>query len=219
VQTPAIRERVVSQLLNVDKDLAAEVADGLGMGLPEPMPLATNAPIPKYPVSPSLSLFARPGDGSIAGRRVAVLVAPGVEGAAVTALHAQLAKGGAVPRLIGAKLGAIKTADGSSLGVEATLNTMPAVLWDAVVVPNGLSDQLSSDAYAREFVAEHFRHFKPMLIVGDATKLLERSGVMLTETGSPGVVVSAKANAAAMAGFVDALGKHRAFDREIDPAQ
>ena len=219
VQTPAIRERVVSQLLNVDKDLAAEVADGLGMGLPEPMPLATNAPIPKYPVSPSLSLFARPGDGSIAGRRVAVLVAPGVEGAAVTALHAQLAKGGAVPRLIGAKLGAIKTADGSSLGVEATLNTMPAVLWDAVVVPNGLSDQLSSDAYAREFVAEHFRHFKPMLIVGDATKLLERSGVMLTETGSPGVVVSAKANAAAMAGFVDALGKHRAFDREIDPPQ
>jgi catalase len=41
VQTPAIRERVVSQLVNVDEALAQAVADGLGIPLPTAQPLAS----------------------------------------------------------------------------------------------------------------------------------------------------------------------------------
>ena len=66
VQTPAVRERMVSGLLNVAPELADAVADGLGMRqLPPPMPKALDRDVtPEVTASPALSLFARPGDGS-----------------------------------------------------------------------------------------------------------------------------------------------------------
>jgi catalase len=48
VTVPAIRERMVSSLRNASEDLARKVADGLGMELPAPMPLAwPNPPSPR----------------------------------------------------------------------------------------------------------------------------------------------------------------------------
>lgn len=101
VQTPAVRKRVVSMLVNVDADLAACVAKGLGMEVPAAMPLASDLPMPKYAKSPALSLLSRPGHTGIRTRRVAVLVAPGVHGATVDTVYASLLADGAVPRLVG----------------------------------------------------------------------------------------------------------------------
>ena len=48
VQVPAIRERVVSQLVNVNADLARAVADGLGIDVPKAQPaLCRGIPRPK----------------------------------------------------------------------------------------------------------------------------------------------------------------------------
>ena len=70
VQTPAIRERVVSQLVNVDAALAAAVAEGLGIEVPPAQPLAsTRKTKSEVKESPALSLLARPGDGTIRTRR------------------------------------------------------------------------------------------------------------------------------------------------------
>src|SRR5687767_4208013 len=75
VQVPAIRERMVSGLMNVDERLAREVAFGLGIDeMPEPMPKVLQKKVkPEVAESKSLSLFARPGDGSIRTRRVAII--------------------------------------------------------------------------------------------------------------------------------------------------
>jgi catalase len=82
VQTPAIRERVVSMLVNVDAKLAAAVADGLGIAVPEAMPKAADVEVtPEVTNSPALSLEARPGDGSVTALRVALIVADGVDAA------------------------------------------------------------------------------------------------------------------------------------------
>ena len=64
VQTLAVRERVVATLRNVAEELAAEVAEGLGMlwsagPFARPMLRPPKAEVTK---SPSLSLFARPGE-------------------------------------------------------------------------------------------------------------------------------------------------------------
>jgi catalase len=76
----AVRERVVSMLQNVSADLAKGVAQGLRMPLPAPMPRApARTPRPEVKRSASLSLLARPGDGGIRTRKVAVLVADGVQ--------------------------------------------------------------------------------------------------------------------------------------------
>ncbi|HZH02466.1 MAG TPA: catalase, partial [Myxococcaceae bacterium] len=116
VQTQAIRERVVSMLANVDDALARGVAGGLGFEVPEPMTVALDVhTTPEVERSRALSLFSRPGNGSVKGRRVALLVADGVDAAPLLALHAALAEAGAVPRFIGPRLGRVKTQDGREL--------------------------------------------------------------------------------------------------------
>ena len=107
--------------------------------LPEPMPRALHqgARSRRSRRRPRCRCSRGPGDGSIRTRRVAILVADGVDGEAAQALHAGLAGEGAVPRYIGPTLGAVNGEDGDSLEVEITLETMPSVLLDAVAVPGG----------------------------------------------------------------------------------
>ena len=67
VQVPAVRERVVAMLRNVDEELAASVAERSRHGhCPSRCRSLIEPPAPEVEVSPALSLFARPGDGSIA---------------------------------------------------------------------------------------------------------------------------------------------------------
>jgi len=224
VQTPAIRERVLSLLVNVDPDLADCVARGLGMDVPAAMPFASELPIPKYENSPALSLIFRPGRTGISTRRVAVLVAPGVQKAAVDAVYDSLLEAGAVPRLVGCTLGKVATLEGGSLDVEISLETGPSVLYDAVVVPGGgeAVDALLHDAHALDFVRDQYRHCKPILILGSEGKnLLDKAGVPTklpdgsvdpAIIGLRGVTVDQ-----AFGEFKTALSGHRAYTRETDP--
>src|SRR5690606_15399277 len=87
VTVPAVRERMVAGLLNVSRTLAEQVAQGLGMDLPAPLPRALERPQPpEVDASPALSLMARPGDGGIRTRKIAILVADGMEGTSVALL-------------------------------------------------------------------------------------------------------------------------------------
>ncbi len=162
VQTPAVRQRVVSLLRNVDETLAARVADGLGMELPPAQPRQRCEPPVKSEVATSkpLSLFNFPGDGSIAGRRVALLVADGADAASLQAVYDALIGAGASPRYLGAKLGKVKAAVvGAAIEIEATLETMPSPMWDAVAI-DASAEALAKVGPAVEFVKEQFRHCK-----------------------------------------------------------
>jgi catalase len=221
VQTQAIRERVVSMLANVDEALAGGVASGLCFEVPEPMPLALELDVtPEVEKSRALSLFARPGDGSVKSLRVAILVADGAEAAELLAVHGALAGAGAVPRFIGPRLGKVRTSDGGDLHVEASLEAMPSVLFDAVVVPGGAAaPALAALAPALDFVREQYRHCKPMLVLGEGTLLLEEARIpskLRSGRADPGLVVGpAKAPTAEL--FLAALAQHRHFEREADP--
>jgi catalase len=216
VQVPSIRERVVSQLLNVNTDLARKVAAGLGIELPEAQP-ALRPVNRKAEVrqSPTLSLFARPGDGSIQTRRVALLVADGTDSAALTRLHAQLANSGAVPRFVGPRLGKI-----AGLDVEVTLEAAPAVLFDAVVLPDGAAAKvLAGIGLALEFVKDQYRHCKPVLALGAGQTLLQAAGIpaKLPDGGEdPGLLIADDADDIFPA-FVAAIAMHRHFERQTDP--
>ncbi|MBA3589844.1 MAG: catalase [Methylibium sp.] len=233
VQTPAIRERILSLLVNVDENLALGVADGLGMALPAGQQRALpNPPKPEVESSAGLSLFARPGDGSIGARRVALLVCDGVDALSLRAAHTALAQAGAAPRFLGARLGQVMAASGEPIHVEATLESMPSVLWDAVVLPDGDAAQaaLAGLGMAVEFVKDQYRHCKPMLVLGSATTLLEAanaSAQLPDGSADPGIVVAPPVEpdaaeplggvTSAIQAFIGALGKHRHFEREVDP--
>jgi catalase len=222
-QVPAVRERVVAMLANVADDLAANVAQGLGMPVPTALPkVIERPPVPEIKESPALSLFARPGDGSISTRKIAILVADGVTGD-LKALHDGLAAQGAIPRFVGARLGSVVTADENPIEVDATLESVPAVLYDALVVPSGrvAIKTLGNMGQAAEFVKEQYRHCKPILVLGAGQDLLENAGVPLTLSNGdpdPGLLKFPDENIdSALGEFIKAIGKHRHFAREMDP--
>ena len=222
VQTPAVRERMVSGLLNVAPELGERVGAGLGLrDLPEPMPKAlTRAVTPEVTVSSALSLFARPGDGSIRARRVACLVADGVADPPLRELLARLVEAGAVPRVLAPRLGAVETASGELLEADGSIEATPAVLYDAVVVAGGdrTVATLAADGQALEFVKDQYRHCKTILAFDGATPVLQRAGIpeLLPDgTPDPGLIVDFSGRGPDA--FIEALAKHRHFQRETDP--
>ena len=224
VQTPAVRERVVAMLANVADELAQTLASDLGLEMPKPLPKSIKkSPTPEVRSSAKLSLSARPGDRRIQTRRVAIMVANGVNGSFVTAAQAALVKLGAVARIVGLRLGAVESEEGTVLGVDATLETTPAVLYDGVIVPGGrrAAQILGSAGQAAEFIADQYRHCKPILAVGEGCGVVENAGAparLLTGEPDPGLLLFPDAADDAIAGFVEALAHHRHFARAMDPS-
>ena len=187
------------------------------MDVPEPLPRDFPGEVPAYAPSPALSLLSRPGETGIKTRRVAILVAPGVDGAQVGKLYADLLNDGAVPRLVGNMLGKVKAADGSALDVEISLEAGPSVMYDGMIVPDGAAaaDLLARNAQAVDFVREQYRHGKPILALGGGVNLLAKAMIptaLPDGSDDPALLVDGTLDA-----FKTALAGHRAWERETDP--
>lgn len=220
VTVPAVRERMVASLRNVSEELAATVGHKLGMNpLPEPLPRALDEPAqPEVTKSPTLSLLARPGDGSPKGRRVAIVVAPGAQAESLNAVKEALANEGAVARIVGPHIGSITTADGSSIDADASFENEPGFLFDALVLPDGeqAAETLTNDANLMDSVRTAYRHCKPFLVFGTGTRLLDEAGIVQAVDPS---LIAAKADdlEGSISDFLKAVGAPRHFERETDP--
>jgi catalase len=223
VTVPAIRERMVASLRNVSESLAAAVAEGLGVDMPEAMPRAIKrAPKPEVEISKALSLLARPGNGGIATRKIAILIANGIEGESVTLVMDALSEAGAVPRLLGSRLGTVTSEDGESFEVDATLENSPAVLFDALVLPDGTEavESLARDGHTLEFLKDQYRHCKTILSLGASSMLLQKVGIeaqLPSGTEDPGLLMQASTDGFDPQEFIAAVGKHRHLARDTDP--
>ncbi|HKO67653.1 MAG TPA: catalase [Burkholderiaceae bacterium] len=224
VQTPAVRARMVAGLLNVDRDLASRVAEGLGIDLPEPLPRVLAKPTPpEVTTSGALSLFSRPGDGSIRTRKVAILVTNGVNAEELQSVYDALTDQGAVVTYVGHRLGAAQAATGEAIEVEITMETAPAVLFDALVLPSGKTaiETLGNSGQAMEFLKLQYRHCKPILAMEGASALLEGANISprLPDGGDdPGLLIVEDQDAASVTdAFVQAIARHRHFERQMDP--
>ncbi|HEU0086163.1 MAG TPA: catalase [Pseudonocardiaceae bacterium] len=219
-----IRERQVEQLNHIDHSLAVAVAEGVGV-----KPPAEPARPNHGRSSPALSQ-ANTTFGAVASRKVAILVADGVDGSAV-ALAEALRERGAVPELLAPVAGAVRGAGGEDVAVDRAISTMASVVYDAVVVPGGADSvrTLSGDGYAVHFVAEAIKHAKAVGALGAGVSLVERAAAGVVRvagqdgsvTGDHGVISAAGADGTVPDEFVDAfctaLGQHRAWDRDTAP--
>ena len=177
VETPAIRARMVSHLLNVDEDLARTVADGLRL---KPMPKAADAAMPTKALerSPKLSILLN-GPGSFKGRKLGALVTDGVDIALLKALYSALEAEGALIEIISPKVGGVEASDGTWVEGKQMLGGGPSVLYDAVAVlasPDGAA-LLAKDAAAKDFVSDAFAHCKFIAYSADAMPLFEKTGL------------------------------------------
>ena len=224
VQTPAVRSRMVAGLLNVDRDLASRVAQGLGIDLPEPLPRVLAKPTkPEVTSSGALSLFSRPGDGSIRTRKVALIVTDGVDGSELQSIYDALTDQGALAVYVGHRLGAVQSSSGEPIEVEITLETAPAVLFDALVLPSGKTaiETLGNSGQAMEFLKLQYRHCKPILALEGASALLEGANIsprLPDGNDDPGLLIVEDEDAATVTdAFVRAIARHRHFERQMDP--
>jgi catalase len=218
----------------IDKSLAAKVAKGLGLDVPNDIDKPINHgvganPDPKQESkiiksatekSDALSMLKNPtGIKSIATRQVAFLCADGVDELSVKKLKNALMNEGAVVHIIAPHLGTIKTADGNSITVNKSFLITSSVLYDAVFVPSGNSvSALKADSDVIDFINEAYKHCKVIGADQEGIELLAATNFSSKFSNNPeemGVVVSTKDNSINFAeSFISAMKEHRFWNRE-----
>ena len=133
----------------------------------------------------------------------------------------RLTSEGAVPRFVSTTLGSVPPATGDAIEVDVSLGAAPAVLYDAMVLPDGddAVTALRADGRTLEFIKDQYRHCKPILALGAGEQLLAECGIGAALPGGQpdsGLIIASDASAGTDA-FVGAIAKHRHFDRETDP--
>jgi len=221
VTVPAIRERMLSSLVNVSHKLAAEVAGGLGMEVPDAMPKAIADPAPpEVTESPALSLMALPGEKGIRTRQIAVLVEEGVHHASLVNLYSALVDAGAVVHFVGPRVGMFVGDSGDVIEADKSMENSPAVLFDALLLPDGSEavQALADNGHTMEFVKDTFRHCKTILALGAGRELLKMAGLGSVIDKDPGILLGAGEDAADMAvAYIEKIAAHRHLSRDSDP--
>ena len=196
----AIKERTLGVLADIDADLCAQVAAGLGLPVPSGSPASDVVP------SPALSqIVTEPGP--IAGRVVGVIAGDGADLPSVTKLRRALAAEGAVLRIVAATGGSVGKGRGKQV-VDRTFATTRSVEFDAVLVADGMGGL--RDVKVTVLLQEMFRHCKALGAWGTGAQVLTDAGV---DIGAPGVLITEAVDRTMTRELIAAMGLHRAWDR------
>lgn len=211
VNVPAVRTRMLANLVNVDRELAGRVAQVLGMPMPPASPRIGDK---RYTASPKLSMIARGNPTGIVSRQVAFLAADGVDVTGLQTMKAALSKAGATVKVLSTRLGALKTTGGGNLPVDHLIVNMPSIVFDAVCVFGGAANvaELTRSADAVHFVREAFKHAKPLAALAEGRDFLKAAGVPSGSTEPAGVSAGTDASTV-LSSFMTDLGAHRRWER------
>ena len=199
-----VQQRMLDLLANVDGDLATNVGAYLGL-TPKAGQVNANAGTAK-----GLSQLEYV-PGIPASRKVAILAADGVNGAEVTQMQDALQAAGVTVEVVAPHLGTIQSADGAAIPVNQSLLTTASVLYDAVYVPGGAdsASALQGSGDALHFIQEAFKHYKPLAASSEGADFFQAAGI----ADAPGVITGE--DAAIADGFLQAIGQHRFWDRQV----
>ncbi len=225
VKIVPIRQRMVNMLLEIDEGLAKIVGDNLGL-IPAKLPQPITGSIPadgnlehyhsfkeKLPIkdAPSLSMSNKLVN-DIKARRIALITADGVNDEAFTKIKKGLCDLDAMVVVIAPKHGFVTTKSGDQYPIDESLLTADSVVFDAVYVAGGDNlKTLLGNAEALHFVAEAFKHCKPIACDADAQEFLQKA---IPEIKLPAKGVSTDGK---LEGFVKNIQQHRFWDREKNP--
>ncbi|MES2400399.1 MAG: catalase, partial [Pseudomonadota bacterium] len=232
VEVPEIRQRMVDNLAHVDQKLATRVAAPLGIKPPDPKAAAGRLGFRDYRITnkvdedPALRMVGRTDkpEGNIKTRKIAILVADGVEPATIKHIQHDLTQAGAVCKIIGPHLGSVSTGSGRQLPVDHTFTNMPSVMFDAVLIAGGAQSAAAMAAMgeAVHFALEAYKHCKPICAVNEGVQLLASLGFAqgknaeLVTQPVAGVIVgdARKAPEGQLSQeFIAAIALHRHWDR------
>ena len=176
VELEHVRSRVLASLRNVDESLAARVATGLAMPLPNALPLA--APVLDMKASPSLSIVAKMKP-TVTGRKIGILFDEQSSKAELDALKSEVEAAGATTMLIAPKVGLVKLKGGAQKA-DGQLAGSPSFLVDAIalVLSRDAASKLANDSAAVDFVRDAYGHLKAIGCTADCQPLLDKAGIV-----------------------------------------
>lgn len=129
--------------------------------------------------------------------RVAILVGEGADVAAVKTIYTELLACGLAPCLVSDKPGGIAISDNLILDVGVFVSAEPPILFDAVVIADGVYDANKlNGAFLLEFVRQHYNRCTPILAIGAASLLLAKSDVLThlpSGLSDPTIIISTSA--------------------------
>ena len=228
VEIQEIRARMVGILTQVDKGLAAQVAEGLGLPVPskpeqpvnrsygadtDPKSVQAKKVVSSIESSAALSMENTVKD-TIKTRKVAALIADGFDAKHLEAMKKALMAEGAMLKTVAPKLGVITAADGKAVAADYSFLTTASVLFDAVYVPGGAAsiETLSGNANAYHFVDEAYKHCKAICATGDTSVFFGNTFAGKAENDAAVITTGKPADAASA--FIEAIARHRNWERE-----
>jgi catalase len=219
VEIKEIQQRMVDLFNHVDRELAKQVARGIGI------PAPTEEVVPNHGRSSAALSLENTSKDSIKTRKIAILAANGFDRSQLMEMKEALKQAGANPQVVSKFKGTITSADGQELEVDKTFLTSGSVMFDAVYVPGGRQsiETLKMQGDAIDFLNEAFRHAKAIAATGEGVDLLVAShiaGAELAErdgqiASDRGVVTTRHGSVSDAAGeFIQAIAQHRHWTRE-----
>lgn len=221
VENMEVRKRMVDLLHNVDNDLAASVADGIGVSRP-----STRDGSRTSKSSPAVSMADTAKD-SIKSRRIAILIADGFDYDELMQVKDKLHQAGAYTKVISNLLGPVRSNNGDTIESDKSYITTASVLFDAVYVPGGKEsvETLKEQGDAVHFINEVFKHCKAIGATSEGVELFMSSqmpGIRLAEgngrrtVSDQGVVTIRNGGTtnSFVRDFILAIAQHRHWERE-----
>ena len=179
VERPEIRQRLISNLLNVDQALAQKVAEGVGLlQLPAPSKPA-KPPVTTLKASPALSIVEN-NHRMLKGRKLGILLSDGFDSKLFEALKSAADKEKITVELIAPTVGGVKSSTGELVPAQQKVVGGPSVLYDFVallVSAEGVA-KLAKNPAAKQFATDAFNHFKFIAFNEPAKQLFEKAGLL-----------------------------------------
>jgi catalase len=217
VEQPLIRERIVTMLNEVDEQLAAQVAEGLGIKIISTMEPRVAKKPDALPASPVLSM-ANTVKNEIKTRKIAILAAEAVDIEALTNMKSALEKAGAKVKVIASSLGTLSDGNSRTIAVDHTIAAMPSVTFDAVFIPgskHSIAMLMASDE-ALQFVTEAYKHGKAIATTEEGEEFLLKIGINTDKASIPAGIIIANETELPFSfaqDFIAAIASHRHWDR------
>jgi catalase len=161
-------------------------------------------------------------------RRVAVLVADGFNDEQFEAVTSDLEERGAQIEVVAKLLGTKAGAGGMEVEAQKSHLTTGSIMYDAIFVPGGRGsvDAMLEQGDAKHFVAEAFKHKKPIGVLGEGVELLQHltlPAIDLAQEGrglvsDQGVVTDRRAETSDsfLDSLAEAIAEHRHWERSGD---
>lgn len=229
VTIPEIRERLVGQLVYIDKFLAWRVAEKIGIEVKEldfpnqslpadanPIDLQSEEKEPEVKISEALSM-QNTIKNTIKGRKIGFIVAGGVDAGASDDVKTKLEEKGATVELIAPSLAPLRTSDGSTLIPRHSLTSTASVCFDALYIAGGedaVKELLipENKHLVLHFINEAYKHCKAIYFDEGSLPLYMNSNVGARAHEDPAIITWEDKNGAEK--FINAIAKHRAWELE-----